>query len=65
MAGATGAVVVRDNGKYMQWRDKCEGCGYVSSCIHQMSTPTLGSRVLCGLYRCERCNKTSEIVIYG
>jgi hypothetical protein len=65
MAGATGAVVVRDDGKNMQWRDKCEGCGYVSSCVHHMSTPGQGSRVCCGHYRCERCSKMSEIVIYG
>jgi len=65
MAGATGAVIVSDNGKELRWRDKCELCGHVSSCIHVLSSPMPGTRVCCGMYRCERCGHSSEIAIYG
>lgn len=65
MAGASGAVIVGDDGRNIQWRDKCESCGYVSSCIHHTSHPSPGVRVHCGNYRCERCGQFSEITIYG
>jgi uncharacterized cysteine cluster protein YcgN (CxxCxxCC family) len=65
MAGATGAVIVRDDGKNMQWRDKCEGCGYVSSCVHHMSSPSQGTIVHAGVYCCPQCRHTSQITIYG
>jgi hypothetical protein len=65
MVGATGAVIVRDDGKSVHWRDKCENCGNVSSVTHIVSSPGQGSRLLCGMYRCERCSHMSEIIIYG
>ncbi len=44
MAGATGAIVIFDNGKSLKWRDKCEGCGHVGSVIHISSSPSYGMR---------------------
>lgn len=65
MAGATGAVIVFDDGKTLKWRDKCEACGNVSSIIHVSSSPSPGTQVHRGMYRCDRCGQSSQITIYG
>lgn len=65
MAGATGAAIVGDGGNNLRWRDRCDSCGYVSSCIQHASHPSPGVRIHCGSYRCERCGQLSEITIYG
>lgn len=65
MSGASGAIVVFDDGKTLKWRDKCEGCGFVSSVIHVSSSPSSGTQVHHGMYRCERCGHSSQITIYG
>lgn len=65
MAGATGAVIVFDDGKSLKWREKCEGCGNVGSVIHVSSSPCPGTSVHRGTYRCGCCGHSSQITIYG
>lgn len=65
MAAATGGVIVLDDGKSLKWRGKCERCGNVSSVIHVSGSPSPGTRVSHGMYRCDRCGHSSEITIYG
>lgn len=65
MSGATGAVIVFDDGRSLKWRDKCESCGNVSSVIHVSGSPSPGTQVHCGIYRCERCGQNSQITLYG
>ncbi len=65
MAGGTGCVVVRDDGKNIHWKKKCDGCGFVESGTHISVRPSSGSMLTAGYFSCFKCQHQSEVCIYG
>ena len=64
-AALSGAVVVRDDGKgNIQYREKCDHCGKISSTtVHTTVQP--GSRLTCGGFTCIYCKQRSSVEIEG
>lgn len=65
MSGAAGAIVIRDDGKNICWRKKCESCGYVEPGSHASTKPAPHSTMTQGIFHCPKCQQTSEVIIFG
>jgi peptide subunit release factor 1 (eRF1) len=65
MAGAVGAIIVREDGKNVHWKKKCEGCSYVEAGTHVSMKPGPGSILTAGYFNCPKCGHQSEVCVYG
>lgn len=65
MAGISGGVIVRDDGRQIQFRPKCERCGNVGPTIYNIAPPTQGVNVSGWQFHCDRCGFDTTITVYG
>lgn len=65
MAGAAGAIIVRDDDSNIHWRKKCEACGYVEPGTHVSTRPSQHSMVNHGAFFCPECRHQSDVIIFG
>lgn len=65
MAGAAGAIIVREDGKNVHWRKKCEGCSQVEPTTHISAKPSPHSTLTAGYFHCPKCQHQSEVCIYS
>lgn len=65
MAGAAGAIIIREDGKNIHWKKKCDGCGYVEPGPNVSTKPSPGSQLAAGYFQCFKCQHQSEVCIYG
>lgn len=65
MAGATGAVIVREDDTRVHWKKKCDACGFVDSSTNVSTKPGPGSWLAAGSFQCFKCQHQSEVCIYG
>ena len=62
MAGGQGCIVIREDGNSIEWRKKCERCGFVDGNIQRSSKLSSG-QYTAGFY-CPKCREQQEIRIY-
>lgn len=65
MAGATGAIIVREDGVRAHWKKKCDVCGFVDPSTNVSTKPSPGSWLAAGYFQCFKCQHQSEVCIYG
>jgi len=59
-----GVVMVKTDGMYVYYRNKCESCGHVESKVHRLLGPSKGKAIV-SAFLCEKCGKAQKITIMG
>ena len=65
MAGAMGAIVIREDERGVHWRKKCDRCGFVDSSTHISNKLQPHTTLRAGSFCCPKCSHQSEVAIYG
>jgi predicted nucleic-acid-binding Zn-ribbon protein len=64
MAGASGAIIIRQDGTSIDWTKHCSPCGYTEPGYHksQLQPYTV---LHAGTFSCPKCRAQTPVVIYG
>jgi hypothetical protein len=60
----TGAVIIEQRGSMMNYRKKCEYCGYVEGGGTTTCAPSSGN-ILTSSFHCQKCQTRNEVRVQG
>ncbi len=60
-----GAVIVKQEGLRISYKQKCEKCGNLSSSTTSTSAPSTKSSKMTTSFRCSKCGNQQKIEIQG
>lgn len=60
-----GAVIVKQQGLSISYKQKCEKCGNLSSSQITMTAPSSSNGKYSSNFRCTKCGNQQKIEIYG
>ena len=59
-----GVAIVKSDGLYVYYRNKCESCGHVEGKVQRMLGPSKGKAII-SAFLCAKCGKAQKITIMG
>ena len=59
-----GVVIVKMDGMYVYYKNKCEKCGHVEGKVHRLLGPSKGKAIV-SAFLCEKCGEAQRITILG
>jgi hypothetical protein len=59
-----GVVIVKMDGMYVYYKNKCEKCGHVEGKVHRLLGPSKGKAIV-SAFLCEKCGEAQRITIMG
>ena len=57
-----GVVLVKRDGAYVYYKNKCEHCGHVEGKVHRLLGPSKGKAIV-SAFLCEKCGQGQQIRI--
>ena len=64
-AALKGAIIVRQNGTNVTYKQKCEKCGDVSNSTNNINVSSSSSSKMTTSFRCSKCGNQQNVEIQG